>query len=290
MPFPPPTPGPSPKFTIDLADLKSLFFTSLLFGASAVLTFVIEHVASIKLDDFFPGLEAFTVLILGMLLKLVQKYLNGPVVLAILLSLCILAPQTGYAEELVVDAGNKPGIYYLKIVVANDGTAQAYPVPKVVVLTDPTPTPVVPPVVPVPTVLSERAKAIKAAAEKVAGDPDREGTAKGMAILYREVAKQARLGKIPDNTAFSTMLRMSTDMLLAARGDGAKVAWQPVRDLVSTQWTDAVAKGASVGDLAVLLEDAANGMDASAPKKAISPEFLALIMQIIKIVLELLAK
>lgn len=289
MPLPSP-PDPSARGAINWSDVKSLLITTAIAGAAYVVTFLIEHLSSLKLDEWWPGSEAFVVLALTMVGKFLQKLVNGPVVVALLLSLCILAPQTGYAEELVVDAGNKPGTYYLKIVVANDGTAQAYPVPKVVVLTDPTPTPVVPPVVPVPTVLSERAKAIKAAAEKVAGDPDREGTAKGMAILYREVAKQARLGKIPDNTAFSTMLRMSTDMLLAARGDGAKVAWQPVRDLVSTQWTDAVAKGASVGDLAVLLEDAANGMDASAPKKAISPEFLALIMQIIKIVLELLAK
>lgn len=293
MPYPRLPDEPSARGAINFEDLKSLIFTGLLFGAAACITFLVEHLASLKLDDYWPGLEAFVIMILGMLGKVIQKVLNGPVVVALLVGLCLLAaPAESFAEELVIDAGNKPGIYYLKIIVGLDGAAHAYPVQKVITLTEPTPqpnpTPV--PVPPGPVILSERAKAVKAAAEKVAGDPDRDGTAKGMAVLYREVAKAARLGKVPDGAALSNMLRMGTDMLLTARGDRAPAAWQPVRDLVSTQWTNAAAKGASVADLVVLLEDAANGFDASAPKKEISPAMLALIMQIIKIVLELLAK
>lgn len=287
-----PVPDPSPRGAINLADVKSLLITALIFGASAVLTFVIEHIASVKLDEFIPGAEAFMVLILGMLLKFVQKFLNGPVVVVMLLGLFLLAPSNGIAEEVVIDAGSRPGTYFLKVVVHADGTASVHSVTKVVTLDGPTPNPTPTPVPtpPQPTVLTERAKAVKAAAEKVAGDSDRATTAKGLAALYREVAKAARLGKVPDGTAFSTMLRMSTDMLLAARGDKAPAAWQPVRDVVSSQWTDAAAKGASVGDLAGLLEEAASGLEASSPAKEINPQMIALIMQIIKIVLELLAK
>lgn len=70
-------PDPSPKFSVNFEDIKSLFFTALIFGVAAVLTFLGENIADLKLNDWIPGAEGFVVMLLGMIGKVLQKYYNG---------------------------------------------------------------------------------------------------------------------------------------------------------------------------------------------------------------------
>lgn len=144
-----------------------------------------------------------------------------------------------------------------------------------------------PPTPPGPNVLTDRAKAIKAAAELVQGDTERETTAKGIAALYRELARNVTSGKLAGENIL-TAVRMTTDMLLANRS--VKQNWQPVRDVVSAEWTKVAQAGGRDADYAKLLVEAADGLDASSPSKEINPQLWAMILEIVKIILALLVK
>lgn len=208
--------------------------------------------------------------------------LKSLAIFAVILALGV----TARAADVVINTGNTPGTYYLKVTVASDGSATVSPLSQVYNLVNPTPGPGPGPIIPPePTPLTARGKAIQAAAEKVT-DPNREDTAQALAMLYRELGKQVRIGKIADVQSLQTAVKMGGDMLLT----GKTAPWQPVRDLLSTQWAGVTAQGGKVADYGVLLEEAANGLDASAPSKAIKPETLALILKIIEIVMALLIK
>jgi hypothetical protein len=156
--------------------------------------------------------------------------------------------------------------------------------PVTVIQLGPTPGPA-----PDPTVLTDRAKAIKAAVEGLGALPKRNDTAQSLATLYRECAKSARSGKVKDRAMLEQLVGQSTTMMLASDPNAAK--WQPVRDLLSDQWDDLTREGRGLGDYATLLDEAASGLDASTGAKAgISPDTLALIMQLIELVLKLLNK
>lgn len=66
----------SPRFAIDLADLKSWSITTLLLIAAAAITIIGEQVTALELG---PTWEAVAVAVTASLLKLVQKLLRGPV-------------------------------------------------------------------------------------------------------------------------------------------------------------------------------------------------------------------
>lgn len=147
---------------------------------------------------------------------------------------------------------------------------------------DPSPTPD-----PVPSALTARAKAIKQAAEKVTADPSREETAGQLVTLYVEIAKKAKAGDIKTQEMIAFAVKYGTDSLLNGKGTKVKQAWQPVRDLFSDQWAAVLQEGGSDADYAKLLNEAADGLNASAPnKKAID---IAMIMAIIKMIMEIIA-
>lgn len=143
---------------------------------------------------------------------------------------------------------------------------------------------------PNPSPLNPRATLFKDAALKVSQtqDPDRVNTAKALAFLYRSLAQNVKDGKITDAPTLKLVVSRASDLLLKKPSDKA-TAWQPVRDLLGTQWTtlDAAPGGSPVSSYAALLDDCANGLDASAPGKAISPEMIQLILQIIEIIMKL---
>lgn len=182
----------------------------------------------------------------------------------------LIITKSGYWIVVVDDAGI-PGLHKIDHVM--DYTKEPIP--------NPTPTPAPVPT-PTPSPLTDRAKAIKTAAEKVAGDPGRDTTAKGLAELYRQVATLARTpGAVTNSTTLKDGLRKGTDIFLDTRG--VKAQWQPVRDEVGVYFTvlDAKQPAASLGDYAALLDEAASGLDASAPNRQIDPEMLKFIIQLI---------
>lgn len=148
--------------------------------------------------------------------------------------------------------------------------------------------PPVPPQPPAPSKLTDRAKAIKAAADKVptTADPQRESNAQQLALLYREIAKKITEGKIQGQELAAFAVKYGSDSLLA----GVKAVWQPVRDVFSEQWAAVVQEGGDDAAYVKLLNEAADGLNASAPKKELDPEKLKRIMEIVLMILELIAK
>jgi len=192
-------------------------------------------------------------------------------------------PRKDHTGTALVLPPLEHGTYILRI--PETGPATVEPA-EGVVLVGPGPTP--PPVPPVPVTLTERAKAIKAAADKVTGDPDREGTAQSLAFLYRETAKAARNSTSADTSVVTNAVSQMSDLALSKLGANVKLAWQPVRDVLGAQFVAATQEGKSMKDFAALLDEAASGLEASAPKKQIKPEFWAFLTELLKILLPLL--
>jgi hypothetical protein len=194
------------------------------------------------------------------------------------LLLLIGSSQAMAADVAVVLDDSKPGTFLVTI--DAKGVVAVSPL-RVIRPGQPTPPPP-----PGPVVLTDRAKAIKAEVDKIQGAADKDQQAKAIAQLYREMAKTVRTGQVADATSLASMVKLGTDMLLTK--DAAK--WQPTRDKLAEQWAAVVQEGGSVGDFAKLLDEAANGLDAAAPLRAIDPAMLQLILEIIKIVMALLNK
>lgn len=196
--------------------------------------------------------------------------------------LAALAPPA-LAGKVYVEVDNtKPG--RIMITVAADGTVTADPT--IVIVPGTAPVPPTPP--PTPAILTERAKAIKVLSEKVVGDPDREGTANGLALLYRELSKLIKEGKVKDQVTLGEGLKVGADTFLSSRGSGVATLWEPVRQELRKQQTALAVKLAPLADYATLLDEVADGLEASAPNRQISPELQQLIMMIIQIILKLL--
>lgn len=156
------------------------------------------------------------------------------------------------------------------------GTPSVSPSPRqyqqVITLGVPTPVPPGPTPPPPPTpVLTERAKLLKAEADRVV-EPNRAETAQGLALLYRAVAEQVRAGTVTDLVTLESALKATTDALLTRQKSAPQ--WVPFRGVFNTQWTALKAQGKPLSDYALLLDDGSSGLDASAgPAKAINPEF-----------------
>lgn len=65
----------SPQGTLNKTDYKSLAITAGLFGLSAIITYLLTQVGSLHLSD---GLALVVTTILGLILKAIQKYTDGP--------------------------------------------------------------------------------------------------------------------------------------------------------------------------------------------------------------------
>jgi len=185
------------------------------------------------------------------------------------------------------------GTYVLTIPETGDATIGPA---KTVTLVGPSPTPNPNPN-PTPVTLTERAKAIKAAADKATGDPKRDETCKGLAELYRTIAKTDPAKTDIEHAA--NAVSQTTDFLLAHQGASSKTAWQPMRDVLSAQLNAAAQEGKSVAEFLKIIDEAASGLEASSPKaakfatgseelKAISPDFWAFLLKLLEMLLPLL--
>jgi hypothetical protein len=196
--------------------------------------------------------------------------------------LLMLLAIPAMADETIVISydPDQPGKYLLEVVVSADGTAEVGPLAVDYSLTDPTPDPTPDPD---PVDLTERAKEIRDAALSVTGDLNREKTAQILAGAYQGIASKIRDGELTGDK-IAPVLKMTGDLIL----NTAKVKpnWQPVRDVLSAQWVDLAQLGGSDGDYAELLDEAADGLYASAPSQ---PELdLSTILEIVSLVMELL--
>lgn len=148
------------------------------------------------------------------------------------------------------------------------------------------------PVPPVPGNLTDFGKAIKAAADKATGDTDRANTAQGLAMLYRSISSEAhKAGTAATTETVSNTTLLVTDMALAKQGPAAVTAWADERAAMRAALVDAIQTGKTVAQMGDLLDQAAAGLEASAPKlaaQAPSPAFWDFLLKLIAMLLPLL--
>lgn len=183
------------------------------------------------------------------------------------------------------------GIYFLVVKSGQPSQISAVRTAVVVGPTPPGPNP------PGPSPLTDFGKAIKAAADKATGDTDRVNTAQGLAMLYRTISAEAHkkdttatLDSIINTTIFAT------DKTLTTQGAAAVAAWGDMRTLLRTTLTDALRGDGTtsvvpVSKLGDILDQAAAGLEASAPKtaeKAPSPAFWDFLLKLLEQLLPLL--
>lgn len=150
------------------------------------------------------------------------------------------------------------------------------------------PTPPEPTPDPTPDELTARAKAVKAAAEKATTDPQRETTAINLAMVYREVAKKIEAKSITGQELIQFAIKFGTDQLLVGKGSGVTKAWQPYRDVLSSEVARVINSGGSDADFVKLLNETADGLQASSPN-ALPQIDMEMVMAIIKLIMELIA-
>lgn len=140
------------------------------------------------------------------------------------LMLLVASAVTALAGEIVVDTGNKPGTFYLKVEVASDGSATVSPL-KVVRLGEPTsPTDPTDPNQPTdPTAFS---KAIQAQTQAVLNAGGSKTTGARISAVYSLVANSVADDSIPVAKALDA-IKVGTDLALNGQADAAK--WVPWR-------------------------------------------------------------
>lgn len=262
-----------------------------------IISSIIAVVMAIAGQDWIkenPQLASLAVLILAVLNAILRWVTDAPManrMFVWLLAACLIfAGNNASADDVAIIISNsKPQA--LLVEVDSTGAVTVSPLLQAI---RPGITPTPPPG-PTPTpVLTERGKLIQAAALKVAGDTARSETAKGMAVMYGEIAKLVRTpGQVKDPASLATAVTSATNMFLASRNLPAPGnQWQPVRDAISTQWTIIASKNGTLPDYAVLLDDVVAGLNASVTdaerKITITPQMLQFIMQIIQLILQLL--
>lgn len=190
----------------------------------------------------------------------------------LVLLVAVLAASTGYAQQRIY---NLPAGQYLI-------TGEVRAVGPVISPDGP-----VDPVLP-PDKLTERSKAIKAAAEAATSDPSREQTAQQLAALYREIAKKVRDGSIKDPSVISFAVKYGVDQLLTGKGSAVTDAWKATRGVYDGQMKTAIQNGDTDAKLAGLLDEVAIGLDASALNGPLDFD-IAMILKIIEMILEILS-
>lgn len=143
---------------------------------------------------------------------------------SLFVALAILAGAIpAFAGEVVVDTGNKAGTFYLKVVVAADGSATISPL-KVVRLGEPTnPTD---PTDPDPTDPTAFSKAIQAQTQAALDSGGTKTTGARISAVYSLVATSVADDSIPVSKALDA-IKLGTDMALQGQADSAKwVKWR----------------------------------------------------------------
>lgn len=144
-----------------------------------------------------------------------------------------------------------------------------------------------PPQPPVPgPVLTARAIAVRDSSAKATTDPKRDATAGELGALYGEIAKKVRAKEIVGQSTIAAVVKGTTDMLLTPKGAAVEAAWKPTRDVIAAQWTKLAQEGGKDEDFVKLLEEAADGFNASV--KLVQAIDIQVILKIIQMIMELL--
>lgn len=306
-------PQGSPPFSLTVADWQKIGIGAVLSVGGALAAYVTTQVMP-QLKDHIAndvGLLIYTALaaLLPVLINIARKFFGDTRLLVIgFMLLCLgcsarpsvaapvvsvsapAAKSSGDATsavlivtragsyDLTVDANGTPTLalspkQYSRVIDLTGGV----PVPNPTPTPDPTPTPT-------PSPLTERGKLIYAAAMAVTGDTNRAATAQGLAVLYREIAKQVTNGTVKDVMLLDVAQSMGTNIILTQQKDATQ--WKPYQAVFVTQWTAAKFRG--VADCGALLNESADALDASAPAKAIDPAFWQFLLQLIQVILALL--
>lgn len=138
-----------------------------------------------------------------------------------------------------------------------------------------------------PDQMTDRSKAIKAAAEGATSDPYREQTAQQLASLFREIAKKVRSGEIKDPSVISFAVKYGVDQLLTGKGSTVTDAWKATRAIYNSQMKTAIQNGDNDAKIATLLDEVAIGIDASAPNAPAEFDIM-MIIKIIEAIMEIL--
>lgn len=134
---------------------------------------------------------------------------------------------------------------------------------------DPSPTPPGPGPGPAPVdVLTARAKAIKAAADKITADPNREETAANLAGLWELIRQQVVAGKVTGQADIAFLIDAGNRKVLKPT---QVKPWKPVTDLFAQQWNDQARDNSGDEALSAYLAEAVSGMRASAPNYNAEP-------------------
>lgn len=196
------------------------------------------------------------------------------------LALALSLSASAMAQAVILDvSGAQPGKYYYQVTVAGGGVITVTPISQVIRLSDPQPAPT-------PDTLTARAQKMRDAAKAVTGDADRQATAAILGAYYREIAAKVKAGEIKGKDQIAFAIKTGCDMLLTSRK--ASAPWDPVRSVAAEYWTSLAQEGAADAEYARLLDEVAAGLEAACDQpQAVD---LAMIVQIIKLVLELLEK
>lgn len=210
-------------------------------------------------------------------------------VLAILCCLCAQAR----AQVLVVDGrGQAAGTYWLELTISADGKLTAKAVDGVFRLSD-QPAPPSPPDVPdVPTTnLDSAMSRASYEAVKLVTDPNKETTRLHLALLYGEIKN--RIGTVFKGPPWQTLATKTKEARIALLDEAGEKQWMPWVIAVTKEFT-ALERQAPNGQLAADQVSAAYGQliiglehspDGQA-RKALDPATKALILKIIRLILE----
>lgn len=199
-----------------------------------------------------------------------------------------VTPKGDHESKALVLPTLAHGTYILRIPESGPPTVE---LASEVQIVGPGPTPV-PPAPPGPSPLTDFGKAIKAAADKATGDTDRANTAQGLAMLYRAISAEAhKEGTAATVETVSNTTLQVTDMAVSKQGAAAVKAWADMRAALRAALVDAIQTGKTVSQMGDLLDQAAAGLEASAPKataQAPSPAFWDFLFKLIEKLLPLL--
>lgn len=196
--------------------------------------------------------------------------------------------RKSHEKSLILPAGidHDKGVYVLRFVGGKATLEPAEDVELVGPSPAPNPTPI-----PTPSTLTERAKAIKAAADKATADPKRDETAGGLALVYRSAAEAAEKNPATKPETLAYGVATTSDMVIGRPGQSAaaKAAWQGTRDVLGKQLEKAQEDGAGLAEYVKIYKEAAAGLDASVVNRSVDKDFWKwLIETILPILLKLL--
>jgi hypothetical protein len=106
-------------------------------------------------------------------------------------------------------------------------------------------------------------------------DPD---NAMKMSLAYREIKKMIEAGQLTDQQSVAQFLQATTEFVLGRDAE----SWKGVIDQVGRHWADMQQKNVEVGDYAVYLGEAADGMVAAFPEQRLDPFWIEFIMKLIQ--------